>query len=142
MIRRFKQSDMEQILQIWLSASQKAHDFIKKDFWESKVDDMRDIYLPASETYVYDEGGTIKGFVSLYEETLAAMFVSMVDQGRGIGKQLMVKAKQVRENLSLSVYKENNKSIEFYKKCGFKIKLEQIDGHTGMSELLMVFSPL
>jgi len=41
MIREFKQSDIDSIIDIWLNASIKAHDFIKKDFWESKTNEMR-----------------------------------------------------------------------------------------------------
>ena len=139
MIRNFQESDIDQVVNIWLEASIKAHGFVKSEFWKSKVKDMREIYIPSGETYVYDEEGMIKGFVSLFENTLAAIFVSPNYQGTGIGKQLMTKSKEVRESLSLTVYKENRKSVEFYKKCGFKIKREQIDAHTGHPELLMVF---
>lgn len=140
MIRKFQQSDMDQVINIWLEASLKAHNFVKNEFWKSKVKDMRENYIPSGETYVYDEEGTIKGFVCLFKDTIAAIFVSPNYQGKGIGKQLMTKSKEIRENLNLTVYKKNHKSIEFYKKCGFIIKLEQIDEHTGHPELLMVFS--
>ncbi len=59
MIRKSQQSDITQILDICLNASIKAHGFIKKEFWESKIPDMRDIYLPSTETYVYHIGGSI-----------------------------------------------------------------------------------
>ncbi len=137
MIRQFQQTDIDQVINIWLEASKKAHDFVNSDFWESKVKDMREIYLPSGKTYVYEEGNTIKGFVSLYNDTLAAIFVSPDSQGKGIGKQLVRKAKDVRDNLSLTVYKKNIKSIGFYQKCGFKIEQEQIDKHTGHPELVM-----
>ena len=140
MIRDFKEMDMEQVLNIWLEASIKAHSFIEKSFWESKLIEMRDIYLPSGETYVYEADGSISGFVSLCDDTLAALFVSPSFQSKGIGTQLMAKAKDVRRNLQLTVYKENNKSIEFYKKCGFRILKEQIDEHTGYKEFLMGFN--
>ncbi len=54
--------------------------------------------------------------------------------------QLILKSKEVRKNLNLTVYKENIKSIEFYKKCGFKIEKEQTDIHTGHLELLMTLN--
>jgi len=85
MIRQFELSDMEQVLSIWLDASIKAHNFIAKEFWESKLSAMRDIYLPLAENYVYDEKGVIKGFVSLHYNTLAAIFVLPGIQGKGIG---------------------------------------------------------
>lgn len=140
-IRNFQAPDMDQVLKIWLEASIKAHDFIEKKFWEGNVSEMREVYLPSAETYVYDEEGIIKGFISLYGDTIAAIFVSPNVQGKGIGKQLMRKAKEVRQSLNLTVYKENRKSIDFYKRCAFKTQREQIDEHTGHPELLMTFKP-
>ena len=140
MIRAYQQPDIDQILSIWLEASIKAHNFIEKGFWESKVIDMREIYLPGSEIFVFEEDGMIKGFVALCGENLAAIFVSPKEQGKGIGKQLVDKSKEVRKNLNLTVYKENRDSIEFYKKCGFKMIKEQIDIHTGHVEILMAFN--
>ncbi|BBI51597.1 hypothetical protein HORIV_40180 [Vreelandella olivaria] len=44
MIRQYLEADMDQILDIWLSASVKAHAFIESAFWKSKVSEMRDVY--------------------------------------------------------------------------------------------------
>ncbi len=132
---------MEPILDIWLEASTRSHDFIEKDFWKSKVSDMRRQYLPASETYVYEDDESIKGFVSLHDDTLAAIFVAPKYQGRGIGRRLMAKSMELRGSLDLTVYKQNTRSLEFYLRCGFLIRREQIDLHTGHPELLMVFNP-
>ena len=52
MIRNYREADIEQILDIWLSASIKAHSFVGSEFWQSKVSEMRDMYIPASETFV------------------------------------------------------------------------------------------
>ena len=62
MIREFTDSDMDQVLSIWLDASVQAHDFVDRYFWESKLDDMRDLYIPGPETFVYDDEDTLKGF--------------------------------------------------------------------------------
>jgi putative acetyltransferase len=96
--------------------------------------------LDSSSTYVFEEGNELKGFVSLSGDTLAALFVSPCYQGKGIGKQLILKSKAIRKKLVLNVYKENKRSIEFYRKNGFKIIKEQIDNHTGHSELVMTFN--
>lgn len=130
---------MGKIIDIWLAGSIEAHDFIEKSFWESKISDMRELYIPASETYIYEENKEVKAFISLNGETIAAIFVSPNCQGKGIGSQLIKKAKVVREKLNLTVYKNNKKAIEFYIKCGFKIVKEEIDQHTGHLELLMEF---
>lgn len=141
MIRGFRPSDMDAVIEIWLDASIRAHDFVAENFWQSKVIDMRGVHIPASETYVYEEAGCIRGFVCLVDETLAALFVAPCAQGRGIGQKLVEKSKGVRRNLNLTVYKENQKSVDFYKRCGFKPAGERIDEHTRHSELVMVFNP-
>ncbi len=141
MIRAFESSDMDDVLNIWLEASIGAHGFVGKEFWESRVDDMREIYIPDSETYIFSENGTIKGFFSLQADSLAAMFVSPGVQGKGIGQQLMNKAKLLRKKMSLTVYRENEKSIRFYRKCGFEAVKERTDNHTGHIEVLMEYNP-
>ena len=131
---------MNDVLSIWLKASIRAHGFVAEEYWESRVDDMRKIYLPSSETYVFFENGAILGFFSLQGDSLAAMFVSPDAQGKGIGQQLMNKAKSLRRKLSLSVYGENEKSIQFYRKCGFKPAKERVDEGMGHIEILMEYS--
>jgi putative acetyltransferase len=139
MIRAFKPSDIDDVLYIWLRASAKAHSFVDIKFWESKIDIIREIYIPASDTYVFVDDKVIKGFFSLTGDTLEALFVSPDFQGEGIGRQLMDKAKSLNGKLNLAVYKENPKSIDFYKKCGFIITGEKIDEHTGHIEFLMEY---
>lgn len=137
MIREYSAADTETVLDIWLTASIKAHNFMAPDFWESQVGNMRDIYLPASRTYVFQVDGKVRGFYSLYEGILAAIFVCPEHQGSGIGKQLMKHAKLECPNLSLSVYKENHATIEFYLSQGFSIVSEQADEYTGHQEYTM-----
>jgi putative acetyltransferase len=100
---------------------------------------MRDTYIPASETYVYEEDEGIKGFFSLCESTLAAMFVAPAHQGKGIGRMLIQKAKELRSDLTLRVYTDNEKAVQFYEMCGFKPVSQEVDEHTGHAELLMKF---
>ena len=137
MIRKIEPEEINDVLDIWINASIQAHNFIDKEFWESKLDDMREIYIPNSETYIYKENEIIMGFFSLHGDMLAAMFVSPEFQNNGIGRKLMNKAKSLRNKLELTVYKENPNAIEFYKKCGFDIIKEKVDVHTGHIEILM-----
>ena len=140
MIREFIASDMDSVMSIWLESSIKAHDFVERTFWESKLDDMRNIYIPASETYVYESDSEVNGFFSLHDDTLAAIFVAPGWQGEGIGQKLMAKVKSLRERITLDVYKENQKTVAFYKRCGFRGVSEKKDPHTGHVELVMEFN--
>lgn len=137
MIRKYKEDDIKAVLDIWLTASIKAHDFVDIEFWESQVDNMRNLYIPVSETYILEKESEIVGFYSLHENMIAAIFVSPVHQNMGLGKQLLNHAKSQRKELVLSVYKENQASVDFYHSQGFSIISEQIDDHTGHLEYTM-----
>ena len=137
MIRRYQVSDLDSVLDIWLAASIEAHDFVGPEFWRSKVDDMRKLYIPASEVFVCEHNSKVVGFYALHGKALAAIFVSPEAQGKGFGSELIEHAKRRRTHLDLTVYKENGKSVAFYKKRGFRELGEQTDAHTGRAELLM-----
>ncbi|MBN1621803.1 MAG: N-acetyltransferase [Endomicrobiales bacterium] len=139
MIRKYKSGDIERVLDIWLQASMEAHGFVKEEFWRSQIDNMKNIYLPASENYVYEIESEIVGFYALNKNTLAAIFVFPKNQGKGIGKQLINHAKGQRDFLELTVYKENKDSYNFYISQGFQVIKEQIDEHTGHIEILMKY---
>ncbi|MEH6453791.1 MAG: N-acetyltransferase [Psychromonas sp.] len=140
MIRTYVEQDIEDLLSIWLNASIKAHDFVNAEFWLSQLESMRNIYIPASETYVFEKDAEVVGFYCLYESNLAAIFVTPELQGQGIGKQLISHAKKQRTALSLSVYKENAASYQFYLAQGFKVVSEQADQHTGHQQYTMATS--
>ncbi len=137
MIRKYRQEDCDTVLSIWLEASIEAHHFIAATFWESQVERMRAAYLPAAESYVYEKNTAVVGFYSLYENNLAALFVSPHWQGKGIGAQLLAHAKTQREVLTLTVYTENIPSFQFYLSQGFKPIKEQVDEQTGHHEYYM-----
>ncbi|PHM60236.1 N-acetyltransferase [Xenorhabdus ishibashii] len=137
MIRPFTKADMDTVLSIWLEASIKAHGFVGAEFWQSQVKNMRNIYIPTSEVYVYVQNSNIVGFYALHENNLAAVFVSPDKQGQGIGKALVDDAKNRRTELTLSVYRQNQASYEFYLSQGFYVVSEEIDEHTGCQEYFM-----
>lgn len=132
---------MDRVLEIWLAASRDGHRFIPAGYWRDRVEDMRTIYLPASETVVFtdEDSGRIEGFISCVQDYLAALFVAPRVQGRGIGTRLIEYAKQHRSSLELKVYTENRKATEFYKNQGFRIVRPEMDSDTGHPELVMLW---
>lgn len=139
-IRGFETRDMDTVLDIWLRASIRAHDFVDREFWEARLEDVRDLYIPDSETYVYEKSGEVRGFFSLENFTLAALFVAPDSQGRGIGRCLLDRAKSLRIRLTLTVYKENRKSVRFYVRNGFVRTRERVDPYTGHKELVLEYT--
>ncbi|MCW2254387.1 putative acetyltransferase [Providencia alcalifaciens] len=140
MISTFKDFQTDQVLNIWLNASIKAHNFISEEFWRGQVDDMHDIYIPSTMTRVFSKDNDILGFYCLSEHLLNALFVSPSQQNLGVGSLLLSDAKKQSNKLNLAVYKENQQAINFYKKHHFIIKDERIDSHTKQLELVMEWS--
>ena len=141
MIRAFREEDTEAVIRIWLEASIQAHAFIDRTYWEEKADAMRTLYLPLSEIIVDEDTvtGEAIAFMAFVEDYLAALFVTPAHQGKGVGARLLSLAKKMRGTLDLSVYRENERAIEFYRKNGFRVAGERVEEVTGHTELLMVF---
>lgn len=139
MIRNFEQQDLDQVVRIWLEGSLIAHNFIPEDYWKGKSEEMREIYLPSSKTFVY-ENAELLGFISMKDNYIAALFVDPKEQGKGIGKQILNFVKCLYPSLELNVYAENLNSVEFYKKQGFVILEENIEEDTGHKEYKMRYT--
>lgn len=141
MIRKYKDNDLNDILKIWLDASIVSHNFIEEIYWVSKLEDMKQVYIPKSKTYIYQDEETkeVLGFVSMVNNYLAAIFVHPQHWGKGIGRALMEKVKSEHTKIELNVYAKNARSVSFYEHHGFTVVQEKIDENTGHLELSMVF---
>lgn len=138
MIRELEANDINKVMEIWKHATIEAHSFINKEYWLDKYNEVKDVYIPMSKTFVYEESNDIKGFISiLNDDFIGALFVDIFSQGKGIGSQLVRFAKERYHTLSLAVYKNNKKAIEFYKGTGFVLDEEKIDEGTNEKELIM-----
>lgn len=138
MIRKFKDSDIEEVMQLWLEVNIQTHNFIEKSYWKSNYDEVKQM-LPQATIYVYEQDGHILGFIGLMDDYIAGIFVSEKVQSKGIGKQLLNKVKQTNHKLTLHVYLNNERAVKFYQREKFKIHNEQIDEETGKTELLMIW---
>jgi putative acetyltransferase len=138
-IRKATSNDFNELTRIWLQASIKAHHFIPASYWESNTTKMQEIYLPMSEVYIAEDTINIYGFIALVEDTVAAIFVSPEHQAKGIGKQLISYAQEMRSRLELNVYQENKNSVKFYLASGFRIINEGLDTATNAKEYVMLW---
>ena len=138
MIRQLQNKDIDKIMEIWLESTIDAHKFISKEYWNENYNIVKDMYIPMSKTFVYEDNDDIRGFISVINNNfIGALFVEKNYQGQGIGKSLIDYAKNLYDNLSLAVYKENEKALEFYKKMEFKIISENINEDTNCVEYIM-----
>ena len=100
----------------------KAHAFAGVGFWCGLVEDMRQVYLPKARTWICRDGDRVVGFACLVGEgELAALFVDPERQCEGIGTELLNWAKDHSKGLlTVGVYEENPRALQFYKRSGFE----------------------
>lgn len=130
-IRKFEHPDTEEIIEIWYNVSVVAHSFIPKEMWESHKDELSNKYLPITETWVAEENGNLIGFISLLGNYIGALFVTLKEQGKGVGTKLIEQARQEKEHLNVGVYSKNVSARRFYKKNGFTYLSEEVQPETG-----------
>jgi putative acetyltransferase len=139
-IRKYREDEIEELVELWYDVSIKAHSFISDDYWRAGKKDMREKYIPMSATYVIEDNEEIIGFVSIVDDYLAAIFIGTNYQDKGYGNKLLDYIKTKKDYIELRVYKKNEKTVKFYLKNDFHIQEESIDELTGEEEFLMVWN--
>ena len=123
MIRKWESDNAGPLLSLWLESTTEAHPFISASYWEENEGMVRDVYLPAAETWVWEEDGMPRGFISVMQsQFVGALFVSTDFIGRGIGRALLHHVQQRFPYLSLEVYQKNVRAVNFYHAQGFRIE--------------------
>jgi len=141
MIREYKNTDLNVLMEIWLDSNIRVHSFISKKYWESNYDMVKNM-LPQAELYVYEDrtADRAEGFIGLNDQYIAGIFVRDGARSRGIGKQLLDHVKAFKPGLRLSVYRKNERAVRFYRREGFIVSSENVDENTKETELVMVWN--
>lgn len=71
---------------------------------------------------------------------MEGIFVREDVRSRGIGKQLLDYAKEIKSSIRLSVYQKNTRAIAFYQREQFVTCCESIDDGTNEKEFSMIWS--
>lgn len=142
MIRKYRQSDLNEVLDAWYSASQVAHPFLDDAFLAHEREMIASVYLPSpdSETWVYEEDGVVVGFISMLGNEVGGLFVHADHQRQGIGGKLMDFAVERKGSLTLEVFEENKIGRRFYRQYGFVKVGEVMDEEIGKNQFKMAFS--
>ena len=117
MIREFKETDLNNIMKLWLGTNISAHDFIDEEYWNSNYQQVSQM-MPKATIYIYEEN-TIKGFIGLSGNYIAGLFVESNSQSKGIGKALLDHIKSSNEELVLHVFRKNERAVQYYLREGF-----------------------
>lgn len=64
MIRILKPSDIDAVMNIWLSSNIQAHSFIPREYWMKYFGQVKEM-LPDATVYVYEDNGSVQGFIGL-----------------------------------------------------------------------------
>ncbi|RCW63943.1 N-acetyltransferase [Saliterribacillus persicus] len=136
MIRKFEIDDLQEVMRIWLESNIKAHHFINESYWKENYETVKEI-LPNATIFVYENNEKIEGFVGLADNYIAGIFVENEKQSKGIGKDLLDYVKEKYPSLSLKVYKNNIRAVQFYQRENFVVKEEQLDRNTNEVEYVM-----
>ena len=119
MIRKHTEKDLDEIINIWYRASTLAHPFLETTFVEKVKKEMRDIYIPNSETWVFEENNTTIGFISMLDNEIGGLFVLPDHHSKGIGSQLVNFVRKLHKELEVEVFEKNLIGRSFYDKYGF-----------------------
>ncbi len=118
-IRKREDKDNHVIMNIWYQASSLAHPFLEADFVEKVKYDLRYIYIPNTETWVFEDNNSVIAFISMIDNEIGGLFVLPNYHSRGIGTQMVNYIKRFHYELEVEVFEKNIIGRAFYKKYGF-----------------------
>ncbi len=134
-IRKYNDTDCEAVIEIWYAASLVATPFLSDEFLTWEREQIREVWMPSAETWVFETEGSVVGFIALLDNEVGAIFVHPEAQGRGVGRALMDHAASTRDSLYLDVFKENAIGRRFYDRYGFKYQFEHVQEKTGRTQM-------
>jgi putative acetyltransferase len=139
-IRQYRESDLEAVLSSWEKATILAHPFMTDDFIAQERKNVAEIYIPNTDTWVVEIDGSVEGFIALMGNEVGAIFLQPQFHGRGAGKALMDKARELHGDLEVEVFKENAIGRKFYSRYGFEQLDEKLHEPTGQQMLRLKFT--
>ena len=139
MIRKYNEIEIPILVDIWEQASKVAHPFLDDEFTQMVKKEMREMYLPNSDSWVYEESNTIIGFISMIENEIGGLFVNPQNHSKGIGTALVNYIKQFHKELEVEVFEQNQIGRPFYVKFGFKTIKEYVHKQTKQKVLRMKY---
>jgi len=140
MIRKYLPQDCDCVVNVWLTASRIATPFLSTEFLTREADNIRNLWLPESETWIAAVDDQVVGFTTLIKDEVGAIFVHPSAQGRGYGRALMDRAVSLREGrVWLDVFEKNVIGRRFYDSYGFEQRSSYLHEETGQMMLRLAF---
>ncbi|MDP5213454.1 GNAT family N-acetyltransferase [Pseudoalteromonas tunicata] len=138
-IRHYETEDLIAVLDSWEEATRLAHTFMTDEFIYQERQNVAQLYLPNTDTWVAQIDGVVVGFIALMGNEVGAIFLKPDCHGHGIGAALMNKARQLHGDLVVEVFKENTLGRNFYAKYGFEFVEETFHQPTSQTLLRLQY---
>ena len=152
MIRQYTDSDVDAVVAIWRSASELAHPFLSSEFLDTEEGNVRNVYPKFAEIWVKEIGTKetgiqvidtqVIGFIALIGNEVGAIFLSPDHHGQGIGRALMDTAVDMKGDVTVDVFKQNEIGRRFYDGYGFKAVKEYLHEPSGQVTITMAFNKI
>lgn len=139
MIRKYQPADIEAVLDAWYRASLLAHPFLDEAFLERERCNIREVYMPNTDTWVFEQEDGVVGFIAMLGNEVGALFLLPEYHGQGIGRQLMDHAANLYGHLEVEVFKRNTIGRGFYSRYGFEAAGERRHEETGHALVRMKY---
>ncbi|MER6534956.1 GNAT family N-acetyltransferase [Streptomyces sp900105755] len=130
-LRRAGGPDADGVADVWLRSFDAALPTVVRPRSDDEVRAyIRDIVVPARETWVAEAGGRVVGMMVLAEDLLSQLYLAPEWRGRGIGDRFVALAKERSPSgLTLWTFQVNKPAHRFYERHGFAA-VEHTDGST------------
>jgi len=142
MIRKYKTTDLNSVMDIWYKASTLAHPFLEDDFVSMVKNAMKEVYIPkaADFTWLFEENNEVLAFISMTNNEIGGLFVMPGHHSKGIGAHLVNHIKSMHKTIEVEVFKNNKIGRRFYDKYGFKLMHEYYHEQSKQDVLRMSYN--
>ncbi|MFK0155606.1 GNAT family N-acetyltransferase [Streptomyces sp. NPDC090499] len=128
-LRRAAGPDAAGVADVWLRSFDTALPTVVRPRSDDEVRAyIRDVVVPARETWVAEAAGRVVGMMVLAEDLLSQLYLAPEWRGRGIGDRFVALAKERSPaGLTLWTFQVNRPAHRFYERHGF-VAVEHTDG--------------
>lgn len=137
MIRRLRDDEVDELIEVWLAATILGQDFLPEEHWRAEEPLVREELLPLAETWVVVEEGSLVAFVSLLGPTIGGLFTHPHHQGKGHGRALFDHVAARHDELFIEVFERNEKAMSIYRRWGFVDHERDTDPGSGLEMAIL-----
>ena len=121
MIRKINEEEYPRLLEIWISAVENTHDFLKNEDFEFYKENLPTYFQYVNLVGYYTTDNILVGFAGVADHNLEMLFIHNDYRGKGIGKELLNYTIENLEVSKVDVNEQNKQAVDFYLHLGFKV---------------------